>query len=83
MDNIEFLADYGDKTKTVKIVQPHLSGDQYQVLIDKGCQGMIMKIRGQWVAYWNQRSDLGADDADIQAEIIEEGLNHHFNSTNK
>ncbi|MFI5405474.1 MAG: hypothetical protein ACHQ1D_03055 [Nitrososphaerales archaeon] len=74
MKDLELIASFGDERRIVKIVQPHLSGDQYQVLIDNWCQGMIMKARGEWVAYWNAKSDLGVDDVSMISDLIEKNV---------
>jgi hypothetical protein len=71
MEVIEIMGSFGNEKKLIKIVQPHLSGNVYQVLIDNWYQGSIMKIRGEWLAYWNAKSDLGTDDIAIIGDIID------------
>lgn len=75
MEKFQFLAHYGNEVKTVEIAQPHQSGNSYQVTIDKWYHGMITKRNGEWVAFWNAKSELGADEISIIGEIIEKNMN--------
>lgn len=68
---IEFPASFGHVQKTVRLTQPSGGAGGYQIFIDKVYQGMIVKIKGEWVGHLNLASWLTGDDIRVLGEVIE------------
>lgn len=73
MKTVEFEAVYGDETKKVQLTAPS-GGEGVQVIIDNYYQGMLFKRQGKWVGYFNEDSNLTADDVQILGEMIDNSL---------
>ena len=74
MKYFEFIASYGNEKKVVKITQPTGGGDCYQILIQNYFQGVITKLKNEWVPHLNSRSELTGDDVFILTEVIEKNF---------
>lgn len=71
MKTLEFAATFGNTTKQVQLTAPS-GGEGVQVIIDNFYQGMLFKRQGKWVGYFNENSNLAADDAQILGERFDE-----------
>lgn len=71
MNAIEFTATFGRVRKTVKLREPSGGAGGYQLFIDDFYQGMIVKIKGEWVGHLNPASQLTGDDIMAIGEIID------------
>lgn len=71
MTTIEFTATFGHVKKTVRLTQPSGGAGGYQLFVDDFYQGMIVKIKGEWVGHLNPASQLTGDDIMAIGEIID------------
>lgn len=76
MKEIIFLAAFSEQQKEVRVTQPNGAGNDFQVFVEKYYQGVLVKLKGEWVGHLNPNSLLTADDILILGEMIDLALKY-------
>jgi hypothetical protein len=71
MIELEGVAVFGEVRKRYQLTQQNGAGGEYQIFINRYCQGTLVKRKGEWVGHLNHRSKLTTADVLVLGEMLD------------